>query len=162
MRIHNHWKGLLKVIGLICLLVFLWVYLLHEPSHFITCLTFGGKPHLLPAQINPSVVCQGAENFDSPQLLLYVIMPYMVDIAALIIFVFLARKSLWMKMLPHVAFFDLLSNFSTSLFALGKNDFLLIMDFNPGIGIMLVAAIVMIWIVYYGSELIDILRPKQE
>jgi len=89
-------------------------------------------------------------------------MPYMVDIAALIIFVFLARKSLWMKMLPHVAFFDLLSNFSTSLFALGKNDFLLIMDFNPGIGIMLVAAIVMIWIVYYGSELIDILRPKQE
>jgi len=119
---------------------------------------FGGQPSFSLVKVNPSVQCAGANKFDPVPLLLYVSMPYWVDLAALVMLAFITLKSLWTRILPHVALLDLLSNFATSLFVSGQNDFLLIRKINPGIGILLVMAIVFAWIIYHGRELLGILK----
>lgn len=152
MGIPEFWRRLLKAVILFCVIVFLWLYFVHEPSHYIACFVQGGQPTIAMFELSPHVACTGTDLLSPAGRLIYVAAPYWVDLAALIALAFVKRRSILLKLFPHVAFFDFFSNFVMSNFVAGY-DFHLIRVMNPAAELMLPAAIALVWVVFYGRNL---------
>ena len=153
MYVPKFWHKLLKTLALFCVIVFLWLYFVHEPSHYFACCVQGGQSTIAMFALSPHVMCTGTDLLSPAGRLIYVAAPYWVDLAALIALAFVKRRSILLKLLPHAAFFDFLSNFAGAKIAAVDYDFQLIRAMNPAAEIMLLVAIVLVWVVFYGRDL---------
>jgi len=125
----------------------------HEPLHYIACLAQGKQPVLTIFSLPQNVNCAGADAFSPAGMLPFFAAPYLADLAELIALAFVNRKGLSLKIVPIVAFFDFYSNFSASK-VIGDNfDFNFIHAINPAAEIMLSAAIVLVWVVFFWVDL---------
>lgn len=146
----------LKLILILVTTVILYIGLIHEPAHYLTCKAIGGDATFGFLGVNPAVNCvfNGASNLS---MFFVFIAPYLADLFVLLLFLKVKRNK-WTYFLPTIAF---LNTAGCGLVAplihvqIG-NDFvnMALVGLLP-YGLALVVLNVAIWFAFYGRDLID-------
>jgi len=112
----NLLKDWAKTMGKMCLFLTGWILLIHEGSHYITCLVFNGNPtyHIT------SVTC----NVTGFNAFIVAIMPYIIGLG-----VMLFITKIWVRM---AIFCDIVGNFAGSITGEISNDYTTILHVNTG------------------------------
>jgi len=130
MKLNKKQSFILKFFLLLLLFFFLlatWTFY-HELSHFYACEFLGYKATITFERASAKTSCPGIENSSFISKLLYIMMPYFVDLAIFLpIFWILYVKNLEIKeslvrILPYVLATDVCYNYFSSLQA--ESDFL--------------------------------------
>jgi hypothetical protein len=131
----NWVKDWLKTMGKVCLFLTGWIPLIHEGSHYITCLTLGNTPIYHITSVTCDVV--GFNAF------IVAIAPYLVG---LVVMLFIAK--IWVRLAIAC---DIVGNFMGSVIGNSFNDFTAILHTNIAFYVVGVAIAIMA-LVIAGKE----------
>lgn len=101
--------GIIRLFVLISLMTIAYIYAIHEPAHYIVCITQLKSCRIVVFPVS----VQHEENpyISAAGLLSFFMAPYVVDI--LVIAAFGRTKNRYLRLIPYVAFFDVISSFFT-------------------------------------------------
>ena len=148
----------IKYLIIFVLIFTLWVFVVHESLHSLVCIAQGYEAVYTLVGSQPSVVCRGLGPSNKEGEFLTLMAPYIFEIFVLLGFLLRRCECTIMKLIPHVAFADLVGNFFFSYLLGGRNDFVQLAINAPSLfwfSLPIVCAIILIWFFGYRNDLRD-------
>ncbi len=147
-------KMYLKHVLLLLLLLLIYLNPVHELIHYLVCLIFGGSGVVtfLPAGVTCYNLTNAAAKF------LQIMCPYFIDLIVIVSFIFISRKNLITKLLPHFAVLNSIGNFFISNLLRQNNDFVILAKETTTtlfwFGISIIILNILLWIRYFSKDLV--------
>lgn len=149
-------RNVSKLILILVATVIFYIFLVHEPAHYISCILVGGDATFGILYNNPAVNCvfNGASN---NFIFFNLAAPYLVDLFVLLTFLIIKRTK-WTYFLPTVAMMNSVGNglLSPMMHVQIGNDFMNMASIGMlDYGLALVVLNVFVWNIAYKRDLID-------